>query len=81
MARIAKGKISALQGITKPNKTTMTKFILNIILMLLLFVAVCGSLAWLLPVKVSVTLLFLLQLLTLIILGTLIKRKDDGKES
>ena len=59
----------------------MTKFILNIILMLLLFVAVCGSLAWLLPVKVSVTLLFLLQLLTLIILGTLIKRKDDGKES
>ena len=43
--------------------------------------AVCGGLVWLLPVKVSVTLLFLLQLLTLIILGNILKSKDDGKES
>lgn len=59
----------------------MIKYILNIILMLLIFVAVCGGLVWLLPVKVSVTLLFLLQLLTLIILGNILKSKDDGKES
>ena len=59
----------------------MTKFIINIFLLLLLFVAVCGGLAWLLPVKVSVTLLFLLQLLTFIILGNILKSKDDGKES
>lgn len=59
----------------------MIKYILNIILMLLIFVAVCGGLAWLLPVKVSVTLLFLLQLLTLIIIGNILKSKDDGKES
>lgn len=49
--------------------------------MLLLFAAVCGGLVRLLPVKVSVTLLFLLQLLTLIILGNILKSKDDGKES
>ena len=59
----------------------MTKIILNIILMLLIFVAVFGGLAWLLPVKVSITLLFLLQLLTFIILGNILKSKDDGKES
>ena len=55
--------------------------IIYILLPLLLFVAVIGGLAWLLPVKVSITLLFLLQMLTFIILGTLIKRKDDDKES
>ena len=59
----------------------MTKFIINIFLLLLLFVAVCGGLAWLLPVKVSITLLFLLQILTFIILGTIIRSKDDDKES
>lgn len=59
----------------------MTKFILNIFLMLLLFVAICGGLAWLLPVKVSIALLFLLQVLTLIILGNILKSKDDGKKS
>lgn len=59
----------------------MIKFILNIFLMLLLFVAVCGGLAWLLPVKVSVTLLFLLQVLTFIILGNILKSKYDGKKS
>ena len=59
----------------------MIKYILNIILILLIFVAVCGGLVWLLPVKVSVTLLFLLQLLTLIILGNILKSKNDGKES
>ena len=58
----------------------MTKFILNFILLLLLIVAVCGGLAWLLPVKVSVALLFLLHLLTLTILGNILKSKDDGKK-
>lgn len=58
----------------------MKKIIINNILLLLLFVAVCGGLVWLLPVKVSVTLLFLLQLLTFIILGNILKSKNDGKE-
>ena len=59
----------------------MTKIILNNLLVLLLFAAVCGGLAWLLPIRVSVTLLFLLQLLTFIIIGNLIKHNNDGKES
>lgn len=59
----------------------MTKFILNFILLLLLIAAVCCGLAWLLPVKVSVTLLFLLQLLTFFILGNILKSKDDGRKS
>ena len=58
----------------------MTKFILNIFILLLLFVAVCGGLVWLLPVKVSITILFLLQLLTFIILGNILKSKDDGEK-
>lgn len=59
----------------------MKKIIFNFIITLFIFAAVCGGLAWLLPVKVSVTLLFLLQLLTLVILGNILKSKDDGKES
>lgn len=58
----------------------MTKFILNFILLLLLFAAVCGGLSWLLPVKVSVAILFFLHLLTLTILGNILKSKDDGKK-
>ena len=59
----------------------MKKIILKNLLELLLFAAVCGGLAWLLPIRVSVTLLFLLQLLTFIILGNILKSKDDGKKS
>lgn len=59
----------------------MKKIILKNLLELLLFAAVCGGLAWLLPIRVSVTLLFLLQLLTFIIIGNLIKHNNDGKES
>lgn len=59
----------------------MKKIILKNLLELLLFAAVCGGLAWLLPIRVSVTLLFLLQLLTFIILGNILKSKGDGKKS
>lgn len=59
----------------------MKKLILKNLLQLLLFAAVCGGLAWLLPVKVSVTLLFILQLLTFIIIGNILRSKNDGKES
>lgn len=59
----------------------MTKIILNIILTLLVFAALCGGLAWLLPVRVSVALLFIVQLTTLVILGTLIKRNDHEQEA
>lgn len=59
----------------------MTKFILNFILLLLLIAAVCCGLAWLLPLKVSISLLFLMQLLTFIIIGNILRSKNDGKES
>ena len=73
--------ISVRQDIPKPNKTTMIKLIVNIFLPLLLLAAACGGLAWLLPVKVSVTLLFLLQVLMLIIIGNILKQENDDKES
>ncbi len=59
----------------------MKKIIINIIALLLLTVAVIGGLVWLLPVKVTVSILFLLQLLTLIIIGNMLKQDDNGKEA
>lgn len=50
----------------------MKKIISNI-LALLLIVAVCAVLTWLLPVRVTLTLLLTVQLFTLAILGSIIK--------
>ena len=61
------------------NPTTMKKTISNI-LALLLIVAVCAGLVWLIPAKAMIAVLLLVQLLTLIILGTLLKQLNDGKE-
>lgn len=52
----------------------MKKIILNIILTLLIMGAVVGAVVWLLPVKVTVAALSLVQLLTLVIVGDQIKR-------
>lgn len=48
------------------------KVILTNILALLLFVAVCVVLVWLLPVKVMITVLLFTQFFTIVILGTVI---------
>ena len=58
----------------------MTKLIIQNFFQLLIIAAVCGGLAWLLPVKVSIALLFILQVLTLTILGYILRSKDDGKK-
>jgi membrane protein implicated in regulation of membrane protease activity len=59
----------------------MKKIITNIIVSLLIIAAVCGGLAWLLPVRVSITLIFILQVLTLVIIGSMLKReKHEQKE-
>ena len=58
----------------------MKQTFLNIILPLIVLAAVVGGTVWLLPVKVSVGVLFVLQLATLVILGDLIKRNGHGKE-
>lgn len=57
----------------------MKKTISNI-LALLLIVAVCVGVVWLIPAKAMIAVLLLVQLLTLIILGTLLKQLNDGKE-
>lgn len=59
----------------------MKKIITNIIVSLLIIAAVCGGLAWLLPVRVSVALLFIVQLITLVILGSIIKRNGHEQEA
>lgn len=56
----------------------MKKIIINNIIQLLLLVAVIGGLLWLLPVKVTVGILFMLQLLTLVIIGNILKQRDNG---
>lgn len=58
----------------------MKKIISNL-LALLLIVAVCAGLVWLLPAKVMLTAVLTVQLLTLVILGNMIKDRDDGKEA
>ena len=59
----------------------MKKIITNIIVSLLIIAAVCGGLAWLLPVRVSVALLFIVQLITLVILGSIKKRNGHEQEA
>lgn len=56
----------------------MKKIISNL-LALLLIVAVCAGLTWLLPAKAMLTVLTAVQLFTLVILGNIIKSQKDGK--
>lgn len=57
----------------------MKKIISNI-LALLLIVAVCAALAWLLPVRLTLSVLLVVQLLTLVILGSIIKDRRHDKD-
>ena len=56
------------------------KVILTNILALLLFVAVCVVLVWLLPVKVMLTVLLFTQFFTLAILGTVIGKINNHEQ-
>lgn len=58
----------------------MRKIITHIIVSLLIIAALCGGLAWLLPVRVSITLIFILQVLTLVIIGSMLKREKHEQE-
>ena len=58
----------------------MKRIIINIIVLLLLLAAVIGGIVWLLPVKVTVCMLFLLQLLTLAIIGNMLKSRNNEEE-
>lgn len=59
----------------------MKKIIILNLLVLLLMVAVCALLVWLLPAKVMLCVLMVVQLFTLVALGNHIKSPDDGKEA
>ncbi|MBQ8713080.1 MAG: hypothetical protein IJ551_09735 [Prevotella sp.] len=54
----------------------MKKIIINAIVLLLIVAAVIGGIVWLLPVKVSLAVLYVLQLATLIILGDFIQKHN-----
>lgn len=61
----------------------MTQKIIYYLALALLFVAAPMALAWLLPVRLMVGILAVIQLLTLIIVGTVIqdiKLRNHGKE-
>ena len=58
----------------------MKKIITHIIVSLLILAALCGGIAWLLPVRVSITLIFILQVLTLVIIGSVLKQEKHEQE-
>ena len=61
----------------------MTRKITNYLVLALLLIAVPMALAWLLPVRLMVGVLAVIQLLTLIIVGAVIqdlKPRNHGKE-
>lgn len=55
------------------------KTIIQNILALLLIVAVCAGLVWVVPTKIMLCALFVIQVLILIIIGATIKSNDYGK--
>lgn len=57
----------------------MKKIIISNLLVLLLIVAVCALLVWLLPAKVTLCVLLVVQLFTLVAFGIHIKSRDNGK--
>lgn len=59
----------------------MKKFIILNLLVLLLIVAVCAGLVWLLPAKVTLCVLLVVQLFTLVAFGIHIKSRDNGKDN
>lgn len=59
----------------------MKKFIIFNLLVLLLIVAVCAGQVWLLPAKVTLCVLLVVQLFTLAVFDIHIKSRDNGKEN
>lgn len=60
-------------------ETTMKKIIISNLLVLLLIVAVCAGLVWLLPAKVTLCVLLIVQILTLVGFGYHLNSHNDGK--
>ena len=59
----------------------MKKFIISNILALLFFVAACACLVWLLPAKVMLCVLLIVQVFTLVAFGNHIKSHNDDTEA
>lgn len=59
----------------------MKKIIISNLLVLLLIVAVCAGLVWLLPAKVTLCVLLIVQILTLVGFGNHIKSRDNDKDN
>lgn len=57
----------------------MKKIIISNLLVLLLIVAVCAGLVWLLPAKIMLRVLLIVQLLTLVGFGYHLNSHNDGK--
>lgn len=57
----------------------MKKIIISNLLMLLLIVAVCAGLVWLLPAKIMLCALLIVQILTLVGFGYYLNSHNDGK--
>lgn len=57
----------------------MKKFIISNLLVLLLIMAACACLVWILPAKVMLCVLLIVQLFTLVTIGIMIKSRNDGK--
>lgn len=57
----------------------MKKIIISNLLVLLLIVAVCAGLAWLLPAKIMLCALLIVQILTLVGFGYHLNSHNDGK--
>lgn len=57
----------------------MKKIIISNLLMLLLIVAVCAGLVWILPDKATLCVLMIVQLLTIIGFGYHLNSHNDGK--
>jgi len=59
----------------------MKKIIISNLLVLLLIVAVCAGLVWLLPAKVTLCVLLVVQLFTLVAFGFHLKSHNDDKDN
>lgn len=68
------------ENTTLKTQSTMKKIITSIILPLLLIAAVVVALVWLLPVKVTLTLVIITQMIMLIALGTHLPQKPTDHE-
>ena len=59
----------------------MKKIIISNLLVLLFIVAVCAGLVWLLPAKIMLCVLLIVQILTLVGFGYHLNSHNDGKDN